>query len=180
MAREVENDALSELKREFLGLLETHRKIIYKVAATYCRLSQDRDELAQEIMGQLWRAFPRYDRSRSFSTWIYRIALNVAISFVRIQSRWQMISLDQQKHDLPGEPERDLGLEEGVEELYRFIGQLDPLNRALLLLYLEERPYREIAEILGLTETNVATKINRLKLRMSGEMVLDKNGGGKI
>lgn len=163
----IQTEAESDRKRRFLDLLETHRKIVFKVTHTYCRKPQDQDELSQEIISHLWRAFPSFDPSRSFSTWMYRIALNVAISFLRTQTRWRMVSLDPEKHDLAesrgNEPEK----EETIRELYQFIDQLDPLHRGLLILYLEEHSYREIAEILGITETNVATKINRLKTRMS-------------
>lgn len=163
-------EAEPDRKKRFLDLLETHRKIVFKVTNTYCRKLQDQDELSQEIISHLWRAFPSFDPSRSFSTWMYRIALNVAISFLRSQTRWRMVSLDSEKHDLAesrgNEPEK----EETIRELYQFIDQLDPLHRGLLMLYLEEHSYREIAEILGITETNVATKINRLKARMSQEL----------
>lgn len=164
----MENEA--ELRDRFSGLLELHRKIVFKVTNTYCRQPQDRDDLAQEITYQLWRAFPVYDASRTFSTWMYRIALNVAISYVRSSRRRQIVSMDSQLDALVDDQTGDLETNERIRELYRFIDQLDPLNRALLLLYLDERRYSEIAEILGITETNVATKISRLKQRLTDEL----------
>ncbi len=162
----------ADRSRQFHDLLEHHRKIVFKVANSYSRHPEDRADLAQEIATQLWRAFPSYDGQRSFSTWMYRIALNVAISFVRSSSHRDRhtVPLDQELHDIAGttgvEPEAD----ERVRLLHRFIAQLDALNRALLLLYLEEKSYREIADILGITETNVATKIGRLKQRIRTDM----------
>ena len=157
----------------FQELLERHRKIVFKVASTYARHADDRADLAQEIVAQCWRAYPNYDPARPFSTWMYRIALNVAISFVRGAAHRDRhsVALDESLHDVAddAEPEAD----ERVRALYRFIDQLDGLNRALLLLYLEERSYREIADILGISETNVATKISRLKQRIRADMAAD-------
>jgi len=154
----------------FRELLERHRKIVFKVASTYCRDPHDRADLAQEIAAQLWRSFPAYDGQRVFSTWMYRIALNVAISFRRhsgLRER-DVVALDVDLHDIAADGTQSQ--DDIVQALYRCIDKLDPLNRALLLLYLDERSQREIAEILGITETNVATKIGRLKLRLRDEL----------
>ncbi len=153
----------AERQIQFEALLETHRRIVFKVARIYCRSPQDRDDLVQEILGQLWRSFASYDSARSFSTWMYRVAINVAISFGRGLPRRSMVSLEEAAIDPvdPGDDSAEGALERG--EMYRLIDQLPPLNRALLLLYIEDRSYAEIAEILGITQTNVATKISRLK-----------------
>ena len=155
----------------FGTLLEQHRGIVLKVASMYCRNPADRDDLAQEIAVQLWRSFPRFDPERTFSTWMYRVALNVAISFVRsrhVRER-HSVPLDTQLHDTADERRTDPDADERTSLLYAFIDRLDPLNRALLLLYLDDRSHREIAEVLGITETNVATKIGRLKQRLREE-----------
>jgi RNA polymerase sigma factor (sigma-70 family) len=155
---------------QFGALIEQHRGIVLKVVSTYCRNPADRDDLAQEIAAQLWRSFRRFDPERTFSTWMYRIALNVAISFVRsraIRER-HSVPLNEELHDT-ADVGQDPGEDERVTVLYSFIDRLDALNRALLLLYLDERSYREIAEVLGISETNVATKINRLKKRLAEE-----------
>ncbi len=150
---------------EFVTLIERHRKIVFKVAHTYCWSANDRDDLVQDILVQAWRAFPGYDAARPFSTWLYRIALNVAISWVRGHGRRQYatVPFDHQQHDIAAAaPEED----DRVRALYSVIQGLDPLSRALLLLYLDDHSYRDMAGILGLTETNVATKISRLKQRI--------------
>jgi RNA polymerase sigma-70 factor (ECF subfamily) len=159
-------------RQAFGELLERHRKIVFKVANTYSRHPDDRADLAQEIAAQLWRAFPGYDPARSFSTWMYRIALNVAISFVRShQHRDERTEpLDESHAEIAGHTGVAHELDERVRALEQFIAQLEPLNRALLLLYLEEHSYREIADILGISETNVATKISRLKQRIRQDM----------
>jgi RNA polymerase sigma-70 factor (ECF subfamily) len=155
----------------FLTLLEAHHKIVLKVASVYCWDAEERNDLIQEITMQLWRAFPSYDARRVFSTWMYRVALNVAISFARKTGRRRriMAPLEDAGVDLPADargPEPD----ERLEALHRCMRGLDPFSRALLTLYLDDRSHREIAEVLGISETNVATKIGRLKQRLRSDL----------
>ena len=155
----------------FPALLQQHRGILAKVAGTYAWYPDDRDDLMQEIAAQLWRAWPAYDAGRPFSTWMYRIALNVAISHVRGRTHGvQPESWHEDHHDLADPHAHDHEGQQQVDRLYRFIQAQPPLDRALLLLYLEDRSYREMADVLGLSETNVATKISRLKQRLRQEL----------
>lgn len=157
----------------FSALLQRHRGIVFKVANTYARLAEDRDDLAQEIAARLWHAYPRYDPARSFSTWMYRVALNVAISHVReqtVRGRHDAVPLEEGMHDLADADGVDHERDQHIRLLQGFIQRQPPLERALLLLYLEDRPQREIAEILGITESNVSTKIGRLKQRIRDEL----------
>ena len=152
---------------EFSALLDRHRGIVFKVANTYCRDGAEREDLAQEIAAELWRSFARYDASRPFSTWMYRIALNVAISFRRSdRGRASAEPFDEALHDVPDRAAQGFEADEPVRVLERFMATLQPLDRALLLLYLDERSQRDIAEILGIGESNVSTKISRLKQRL--------------
>ena len=163
---------MDSARNRFQALLAQHEKIVFKVANTYCRNVEDRHDLAQDICVQAWRSFGSYDATRPFSTWMYRVALNVAISSVRSAGRRQRntVPLDEGPLDVadargtPNEPDAR------VRALHDVIDRLDVLNRALMLLYLEDRSYRDIAEVLGMTETNVATKLNRLKQRIRTEM----------
>ena len=154
----------------FTGLLEEHAGIIQKVALGYTSSFADRQDLAQEITLQLWRAYPRYSPERPFSTWMYRIALNVAISFLRRHTHPVRQTLPLDEIVLPVAPEPEPA-DERVALLQRVIASFPPLDRGLLLLYLDEHSQREMAAILGLTETNVATKLNRLKQRLRTEMI---------
>ena len=150
----------------FLALVEEHEKILYKVASSYCRNPEDRRDLIQEIVAQLWRSFGRFDESYRFSTWMYKIAMNVAISFYRSQSRRTRgaVPIEESGLDLiAAEPEE---ASDDVRLLHQFIGQLDELNRAVIILYLDGNSYDTIAEILGISTTNVATKISRIKERL--------------
>ena len=157
----------------FSALLQQHRGIVFKVAASYAWQAEDRDDLAQEITTHLWLAWPKYDPARRFSTWMYRVALNVAISHVRLQSvrrQHAMASIDQDLHDI-ADPDTDT--HEHAQQLHllqQFIHRQPALDRALLLLYLDERLQREIADILGITEANVSTRIGRLKQRLRTEL----------
>jgi RNA polymerase sigma factor (sigma-70 family) len=150
----------------FVALLGEHQRLVYRVAGSYTRGRADLDDLVQEIITQAWRAFPSYDAQRRFSTWLYRIALNVAISWLRAEGprRRHSVPYDAGLH----EPATEDGVEadDGVRILRGFIASQGPLDRAVLLLYLEDRPLAEIAEILGVTTTNLTTKINRLKQRL--------------
>ncbi|AZR30478.1 sigma-70 family RNA polymerase sigma factor [Xanthomonas vasicola] len=160
------------LQARFSTLLQQHRCIVLKVAASYCHDRDERAELAQEIATHLWRAFSSYDPSRRFSTWIYRIALNVAISDLRGRRHMpgEPIALDAAVERIADPLAHDPVREQRVAALYAFITQQPPLERALLLLYPDEHNYREIGQVLGISQTNVATKLSRLKTRMRAEL----------
>ncbi len=162
---------MDSTRTRFAALLDTHRGIVFKVANAYCRHPDDRQDLVQEIAAQLWRAYPGYDPARSFTTWMYRIALNVAISHVRSGARQApLVSIDDHDdHPALAVEDGDDG-DERVRALYAVIDRQPPLDRALLLLWLDERSQREIADVLGLTESNVSTKLNRLKQRIREQL----------
>lgn len=146
----------------FVALLREHGRMLRQVANAYAWSAADRADLEQEVVAQLWRAFPRYDDRRSFSTWMYRIALNVAISHAR--RRRALVPLDEAGPVRA--PEGQSEREGQLRLMDEFISALPPLERALLLLYLDERSQREIAEVMGISETNVSTRIHRIKARL--------------
>ena len=162
----------ADAQLQFSTLLEQHRGIVLKVAHSYAWNPDDRAELAQAIAAQAWRAFSGYDPGRRFSTWLYRIALNVSISFARGDGlrRGHAVPLDEDAHELADAAASDPARALQVRALQAFIAALPPLDRALLLLYLEDRGYREIADILGISQTNVSTRISRLKQRIRNEL----------
>jgi RNA polymerase sigma-70 factor (ECF subfamily) len=166
------------VQREFEARLDEHLGIVLKLAGAYCPPGVERDDLVQEICLQLWRSYRSYDPSRRFSTWMYRVALNTAISFARRTRSREGRKVPLEK--APGEA-MDRARSSGaspdgrhedtrVEELHRFIRGLDEMNRSLVVLYLEDRSYAEIGEILGISATNVGTKLSRLKQRMRSEL----------
>lgn len=152
-------------KNEFLSLVQDNRKIIFKICNSYCPNRSERDDLAQEIVYQLWKSFPGYNAKAKFSTWMYRIALNVAISYYRKDKTAKNIVLyNEQLLEIEDSIDDDATIEERkFSELQKFIGELKAIDRSIMMLYLEEKTYKEIAEIIGISETNVATKISRIK-----------------
>jgi RNA polymerase sigma factor (sigma-70 family) len=157
-----------ESQERFQTLVDGHKKILYKVCNSYCRNRDDREDLAQEIIVQMWQSFESFDKRYQFSTWMYRIALNVAISFYRRENT-------RSRHILPDELHMLKAVDETAKQnpemlvLYELIERLEPLNKALVLLYLDGNSHLEIADVLGISETNVATKIGRLKESMKQE-----------
>ncbi|NER14384.1 sigma-70 family RNA polymerase sigma factor [Leptobacterium flavescens] len=154
-------------KPEFLRTLKAHEKILFKVCNLYCRNPEDRKDLMQEIIIQLWTSFHRYDSKYRLSTWMYRVSLNVAISYYRKTKRHADNHFSSLSHLIEVfDTEDNEHLEENTRLLYRFIRELNDLNRALIMLYLDDYSYKEIAEIMGITVTNVSTKINRIKKQL--------------
>lgn len=151
-------------EHRFAELLDQHKRILYRVARLYARTPDQREDLAQEIALQLWRAFPSYDPARIFSTWMYRIALNVAISSLR-HDRHLTVPIAHTHELIAADP-----VSSEIEELYRLIAQLDPLDRSLVLLYLEGHSFQEIGEILGISATNASTRLTRLKQSWKGTL----------
>ncbi|URX63609.1 sigma-70 family RNA polymerase sigma factor [Luteibacter anthropi] len=159
--------------QRFQSLLREHERIVLKVASLYARQAEDRRDLVQEIGLQAWRSFGRFDPGKAkFSTWLYRVALNVAISQLRKRGSVQddrLEPLDWHHLESVGDatpPDAD----ERLVALYAFIGRLGAFDRALILLYLEDRSHAEMAQVLGISETNVATKIGRIKQKLRGQM----------
>jgi RNA polymerase sigma factor (sigma-70 family) len=158
-------------QNRFVALVDEHKGILYKVANAYCRGRDDRGDLVQEMFVQLWRSFDRYDERQRFSTWMYRVAMNVAISFYRKEWRRtrDVVALDDLGFDLAG---ADRALDESSDELRRLqerIKALDAVDRALILLYLDDYAHEAIGELMGLSATNVSTRIGRIKKKLQRE-----------
>ena len=122
------------------------------------------EDLAQEMVYQLWKSYSSYDPNYKFTTWMYRVVLNVAISFYRKgKNTAPTIALEEHLLEMADNNEHSEETAQNIDLLQKFISELKELDKALMILYLEEKSYREIAEIIGITETNVATKISRIK-----------------
>lgn len=146
-----------DLEKDFMDMVRHNDRIIYKVVSFYADIDQSVSDLYQEVVLNLWKAYPSFRGESKVSTWIYRISLNTCITFFRRSKR--SISYTDLVIDISDIPDED----DNIKELYRLINKLGKIEKALVLLYLDEKPYREIAEITGLTVTNVATKLNRIK-----------------
>lgn len=151
-------------KDKFISVLKDNQNLIYKICFSYCSNPENRKDLQQEILMQLWNSFSKFDGRVKISTWIYRIALNTAISFYRndCKHKDKKVTIDASIISLSN---FECGSEqdENIAMLYHLIGCLDEMDKALILLYLDDNKYKDIADILGISETNVATKISRIK-----------------
>jgi RNA polymerase sigma-70 factor (ECF subfamily) len=150
----------------FVGLVHEHRAMLYKVCNLYCYSEADREDLFQEIIVQLWRSYPKFREEAKFSTWLYRIALNTAISDLR----------KQKKHISPVDPGilpteiQDIQYakeqEEQLQQLYTAIDRLTEVEKAIVMLYLENKDYEEMEEILGIRQNNLRVKMNRIREKL--------------
>jgi RNA polymerase sigma-70 factor (ECF subfamily) len=148
-------------EEEFIEMLRDYNRIVYKVASFYTDENNTIDDLYQEVVLNLWKSYPSFRKESQLSTWIYRVALNTCVSFYRKSKRKPgHVKMSPNIHNIYHEEN------EALAELYANINRLGRLERALILLYLEDRPQKEIAEIMGITPTNVSTKINRIKEKL--------------
>ena len=151
-----------KLEKQFVDFVTEYKQIIYKICYIYATDSDSLNDLYQETVINLWKSFPRFRGECKASTWVYRIALNTCISFFRkSKSRPEVVPISV---DLEAVVEEDKTAQ--LHELYRMINRLGRLERALILLWLEERSYQEMADITGISRTNVAVKLNRIKEKL--------------
>ena len=153
------------MEQEFIRLIQKNERLIRKVCHIYCRELVDREDLYQDILVQLWKSFPAFEHHSKVSTWLYKVALNTAISRFRKTRRLpELRTIDKQ---IAMMPEADHSAkEESIQQLYAAIESLNKIEKAIVLLYLDETNYREIAEIVGISESNVGFKINRIKQKL--------------
>jgi RNA polymerase sigma factor (sigma-70 family) len=150
-------------EQEFIQLLNKHQKIIHKVCSLYMDTVADREDLFQEVVLQAWKAFASFRGDAQFSTWLYRVALNTAITFFRKEKRSPKVITAE---TLPEQTDDYNPIEEQVKAMYKAIGDLSKIDKALIMLYLEDYSYNQIGDMLGITANNVAVKINRLKVKL--------------
>lgn len=153
-------------KEEFIKLISEHQDLIRKVAAIYYRNKADQEDAFQEILVSLWQAYPTFRGESKFSTWLYRVALNTVISgFRKASNRVHKNQSDIHITDeLLGPSKEDLS--EEIDCLYQAIEHLSDIEKAIIMLYMEEKTYDDIADIMGMTRTNVGVKINRIKKKL--------------
>jgi len=163
---------------QLIDLLRRHGRLIQKIAYAYCRNAADREDIVQEVAVQLWRSHDRYDPRYRETTWIYRIALNVAISFHRRERRHVAHRLPVELHAVTiaasdGGPSAD------VQLLLGCIAELGALDKALVLLYLDDNDHAAIADVLGISASNVSTKLGRIKHKLRAALAqhTQPNGG---
>ncbi len=153
------------MEREFTELINNHKGIIYKVCHLYCLESEDRKDLFQEIVIQLWKAYPSFRNEAKLSTWICKIALNTALTSLKKEGKNKLSkSISDADFEIPA---LEITENEHVNILYQAIQQLTEIEKAIIMLYLEEKNYDEITDIIGISKTNVGVKLNRIKQKLS-------------
>ncbi|MGL6178996.1 MAG: RNA polymerase sigma factor [Tannerellaceae bacterium] len=153
-------ESKAEAEKAFMAVIEEHRRIIFKVSYLYALDQDDVKDLYQDIILNLWKSFPQFKGECNISTWIYRISLNTSISRIRKKPAAKAVPLTEAML-IPTDQQSDL-----MSDVYGLIARLGELDRALILLWLEDRPYDEIADIMGISKGNVAVKLNRVKNKL--------------
>jgi RNA polymerase sigma-70 factor (ECF subfamily) len=155
------------MEKEFTELINNHRALIFKVCNLYCSYPESRKDLFQEVILQLWKSFPGFRKASANSTWIYRVALNTAISNFRKESKKPekrpLTLLELDIPDIPGASEK----EEDRSALNQAIAKLTEIEKAVIMLYLDEKTYDEVSEIIGISNSNVGVRLNRIKNKLS-------------
>ena len=153
-------------ERTFVELVEANQGIVHKVCRMYADTEAERQDLFQEILLQLWRAYPKFRGEARFTTWMYRVSLNTAVTqFRRKKRRPEGSPLSEEIRQLADQP-ADTETEEQLQLLRTAIDQLSQVERAIVMLYLEEKPTEEIAEIVGITANYVRVKMNRIRIKL--------------
>ena len=155
-----------EVEKQFERQIREHEPLLYKICRIYANTEEDRQDLFQEMVIQLWKAFPRFKGEAQFSTWLYRVAINTAITGLRknkrsVRTHEPPDSVEQLVDEATGTAE-----EEQLQLLYKAIEQLNDVEKAIVMLYMEERTYQEMEEILGISQGNLRVKMNRIKERL--------------
>ena len=153
------------MKKEFIELINRHNRILHKICNIYFYKNPYREDYYQEILIRLWKSYPGFKKQCAFSTWLYRVALNTTIDIIRKQTiQPAYIALSKNEYNIP---DTNQNIEsDRKDKLYQAINQLSPIEKAIIILYLEEYEYKEIAEIMGITESNTGVKITRIKSQL--------------
>lgn len=155
-----------ELEHTFVSELEANQNIVHKICKIYTDCADAHKDLFQEITIQLWKAYPKFRGEAKFSTWMYRISLNTAITLYR-KSKRQLVTqeLDSVLYKVKSIDYDDTE-EQQLKLMYGAIRQLNDIEKALVFLYLEDKNYREISETIGISEINARVKMNRIKTKL--------------
>ena len=154
------------MEKEFLQIITENQGIIHKVCSVYCDLEEDRRDLFQEILAQLWKSYPTFRNESKFSTWMYRVALNTAITSFKKDKRQPDKSGISYENLQLAEEMYDSREEEQIKMLNKAVSNLSGIEKSIILLFLEDKKYEEIAEITGITQNYVRVKMNRIKKKL--------------
>ena len=157
---------MSLLEKEFLEKIEKHKGVIFKISKMYMDHFDDQKDLFQEITFQVWKAYPSFKGKSQFSTWLYRVALNTAIVFLKSEKKRSFIKNDEVDKFKIAADDYDDDQEMKLAKMYKAIQQLNEIDKALIFYYLQDYSGKEIAENMGITEVNARVKLNRAKEKL--------------
>jgi RNA polymerase sigma-70 factor (ECF subfamily) len=153
-----------EIEKEFIGQIQKHQGILHKICFVYSNSNSDKEDLYQEIVLQLWKSYPSFRQEAKFSTWMYRVALNTAITLTKKATLFEKNkALINDEYFIEG----NIDYSEDIKILYKAISKLSKIEKAVVLLWLEEKTYNEIARIVGISEKNVSVKLVRIKKKLA-------------
>lgn len=151
------------IKTEFLDELDKHQGVLHKICFVYSGNHLEKGDLYQEIILRLWKSYPSFRHESSFSTWMYRVALNTALSLTK---KPQLFVRRDELPDYPVDVEHSWDKSEEIRTLYKAISQLNKVEKAIILLWLEDKPYEEIADAMGMTVKNISVRLVRIKEKL--------------
>ncbi len=157
---------MSSLEKIFLEQIEKHKGVIFKISKMYMDNFDDQKDLFQEITFQVWKAYPTFEGKSQFSTWLYRVALNTAIIFLKSEKKRSFIKNDEIENFKIVADDYDDDEEKKLAKMYKAIQQLNEIDKALIFYYLEDFSGKEIADNMGISEGNARVKLNRAKEKL--------------
>ncbi|MGZ5265110.1 MAG: RNA polymerase sigma factor [Kaistella sp.] len=157
---------MPKLEQEFLEKIEKHKGVIFKISKMYMDNFDDQKDLFQEITFQVWKAYPSFEGRSEFSTWLYRIALNTAIVFLKSEKKRSFIQNDEVENFKINQEDYSDVEELNLKKMYEAINRLNAIDKALIFYYLENYSGKQIAEQLGISEGNARVKLNRAKEKL--------------
>lgn len=154
-----------EAEKQFEKHITEHKLLLYKVCRVYAYTDADRQDLFQEIVIQLWKAWPNFKGNAQLSTWLYRVAINTAITGLR-KKKHKIEAYESIKFEHISDDGPDRTTEDQLQQLYKAIGQLSEVEKAIVMLYMEDRPYSEMEDILGIGQGKLRVKMSRIKEKL--------------
>ena len=163
---------MKNLQQEFLEKIESHKGMIFKVSKMYVDHQEDREDLYQEIVFQLWKSYQKFEGKSQFSTWLYRVSLNTALTFLKTEKRKPDNAFLHENLDVAEDIADDKEVQ--LQLFYKAVHELNPIEKALIFLFLEGQNHKEISENLGISEVNARVKLNRTKEKL--QQIIKKYG----
>ena len=154
----------------FSELIRKHQALLYKVSSVYTNTKEDQEDLFQEIVYQLWRYFDTFRNESKITTWMYRVGMNTAITYLKKAKKKNLNAIPISEAVIGACEVVDEVYEERLKQLYHHMQYLNPIEKGLMLLLLEGKSYKEMAEITGLSNANIGTKISRIKTKLRNNM----------